>query len=51
MDQETFGKVLPVVLVDIRNTIVMLRGSNNMVFQVRVEVEDHKKIFKAQLPE
>jgi hypothetical protein len=31
------------VLVDVRNTTIMLRGSNNMVFQVRVGVEDHKK--------
>ena len=31
------------VLVDIRNTSVMLRGSINMVLQVRVGVEDHKK--------
>ena len=31
------------VLVDIRNTSVMLRGSINMVLQVGVGVEDHKK--------
>ena len=30
-------------MVDIRNTSVMLRGSINMVFQVGVGVEDHKK--------
>ena len=31
------------VLVDIRNTSVMLRGSINMVLQVGVVVENHKK--------
>ena len=31
------------VLVDVRNTTIMLRGSNNMMLQVRVGVEDHKK--------
>ena len=31
------------VLVDIRNTSVIFRGSINKVFQVGVGVEDHKK--------
>ena len=34
------------VLVDIQNTSVMLRGSINMVFQVGVVIEDHKKYSK-----
>ena len=34
------------VLADIQNTSVMLRGSINMVFQVGVGVEDHKKYSK-----
>src|SRR3989337_4173530 len=34
---------------DIRNTIVMLRGSDNMVFQVRVGSKDDKR-YKGTLP-
>ena len=37
------------VLVDIQSTIVMLRGSNNMVFRVRVGSEDLKR-YKGTLP-
>jgi hypothetical protein len=33
----------PNVLVDIRDTTVMLRGSIGMVFQVKVGSEDHKR--------
>ena len=49
MDQETFSIALPIVLVDIRSTIVMLRGSNDMVFQIRVGPEDLRR-YKETLP-